>query len=128
VILPLEAGTGDHVGHIVIVAESQVEAADFFHSARMQVVLTGPLLSQEGTAVGPLVDDLDGLLPSLGRRRHFRVEEMDLGQRRVVAVENATHGAEERNVVPTLDDDEQLAAGREPSAETWSRWDEEASA
>lgn len=73
-VLSLEAQLGDQVGHIVVVAIGQIEAADFTHRDRVQVVFEGPLLGQAGLAVGTPVDDFGRLLPQRGRRRNLAVQ------------------------------------------------------
>jgi hypothetical protein len=143
VILPLEAGPGGQVGHIVLITEGQVEAADFVHRNRIEVVFEGPFSGQAGSAFRPPVDDLGRLLASFRRRnagsssdairaaqarrspppigsmtsRPARSSSPQVGQGGVVGVRDAADTVEEGHVVMPLDDDEQLDAGLKPGAE-----------
>jgi len=47
--LPFETGLPDKLGNVVVVvAETQLEAADVFNGARVQIVFEGPFLGQVG--------------------------------------------------------------------------------
>jgi hypothetical protein len=46
VVLPVETDPGDQVGHVLLVAESQIEAADVLDSQRMEVVFDRTLTAR----------------------------------------------------------------------------------